>query len=367
MSISPDHPLFIFFSSGTTGQPKAVVHTNFAVLNCVANIYQHSGRFLSRLCVPVPIFHILGEVHGTLSIVIGPVCVIYPTYLPNTLATMKAIEEEQCTGIIGAAIIYHDLIKHPLRNEFNLKSLEYCAIAGSPISKEFLETIENELSIKYCTQAYGTTETAGYITNTIYAIDSNNQRQRLESIGKCEKFLEIKLIDDKDQIVPLGEKGELLMRGYKTMKGYWNDNEMTAKIITESKWLHTGDIAKMDEDGYLYFCGRKKEIIIRGGVNIYPLEIEKIIEEYPNILKAQVFGIPDERYGEIVCSMIVLKEEKTNININELKQFLSKHLAYFKIPKHIEVVDKFNTTASLGKVQKSKLAKDMIKILKSKL
>ncbi len=361
-SVSPDSPVAIFYTSGTTGQPKAATLTNFGMLNLVYAQWEHLGRFFTRLCVPIPMFHIFSEVVGVLNVAVAKCKIIFPAVLPDTVSTMKAIHEEKCTALIGAPIIFRDILTHPDRKKYDLTSLIYGALGASPMHRDFLRQIEQEIPVTRLAQGYGMTENAALLTSGMWAGDEDPER-RLGSLGRCMQRLEIKVADRQGNAVPIGQQGEIWARGYAIMVGYYNDPEKTKETLTSSGWLRTGDEAKMDEDGYLYYVGRQKEMIIRGGVNIYPIEIEKTIIEHPSVAEAQVFSIPDERYGEEVCAWIKLKPNAPQCQPEDITKFLTDKLAFFKIPKHIRFVNQFIMTPT-GKVQKFKLSEAMVNELK---
>ena len=361
-SVNPDAPLAIFYTSGTTGQPKAATLTNFGVLNLVHAQWEHYGHFFTRLCVPIPMFHIFSEVVGILNTAVAKCKIVVPAILPDTPSTMKAIHEEKCTALIGAPIIYRDILNHPDRKKFNFSSLEFGALGASPMHIDFMRQIEKELPIGRVAQGYGMTENAALLTSGYWAGDKDPQR-RQGSLGRCMQRVEIKVADSEGNAVPIGKQGEIWAKGYLIMAGYYNDPEKTKETITPSGWLRTGDQGTMDEDGFLYYVGRQKEMIIRGGVNIYPIEIENTIIEHPSVAEAQVFSIPDERYGEEVCAWIKLKPNAAPCQAEDITKFLKDKLAFFKIPKHIRLVNQFIMTPT-GKVQKFKLSEEMVKELK---
>ncbi|CAF1655652.1 unnamed protein product, partial [Adineta ricciae] len=282
--------------------------------------------------------------------------------LPDTVATMRAIHEEKCTALIGAPIIFRDILMHPDRKKYDLSSLAYGGTGATTLEFDFLRQIERDFPITRMVQGYGLTENASLLTSGMWAGD-DDPRRRLGSLGRCMQGMEIKIVDQQGQIVPIGQQGEVWARGYSIMRGYYGDPEKTAETLTPAGWLRTGDEANMDEDGYLYFIGRQKEIIIRGGVNIYPVEIENTIIEHPSVMQAQVFSIPDRRYGEEVCAWIILKPNVLQCRAEDIQDFLKNKLAFFKIPKHIRIVDRFITTPT-GKVQKFKMSEIMINELK---
>ena len=362
-SIGSDTPLAIFYTSGTTGQPKAATLTNFNMINMVQNVRDHLGKYFTRLCVPIPMFHIFSEAVGVLGAALSPCQTIFPAILPDPVATMRAIDEEKCTALIGAPIIFRDILNHPDRSRFNLSSLEYAGLGASPVYPDFLRLLEKEFPIKRTAQLYGMTENSAILTSSLWAGDADEKR-RLSSLGRPMPHLEMKVADENGLPVPIGKKGEVWARGFPIMIGYYGDPNKTAEAITESSWLRTGDQATMDSDGYLYYIGRQKEVIIRGGINIYPIEIENSINEHPKVAEAQVFSIPDQRHGEEICVWIKLKNDAEKCEPQEIKDFLKDKIAFFKIPIHIRFVDKFLMTPT-GKVQKFKMSEVMINELKA--
>jgi fatty-acyl-CoA synthase len=307
-------------------------------------------------------FHIFAEVVGVLNVAVAKCKIIFPAILPDTLSTMKAIHEEKCTALIGAPIIFRDILNHPDRKKYEFSSLIYGGLGASPMHIDFLRQLEKELPVERIAQGYGMTENAAFLSSGMWAGDEDPKR-RLGSLGRCMQRLEIKVADKDGNAIPIGQEGEIWTRGYPIMTGYYNDPEKTKEALTPCGWLRTGDQGKMDEDGYLYYIGRQKEMIIRGGVNIYPIEIENAILEHPSVAEAQVFSIPDERYGEEVCAWIKLKANASQCQPEDITKFLSDKLAFFKIPKHIRFVNQFIMTPT-GKVQKFKLSEAMVKELK---
>jgi fatty-acyl-CoA synthase len=363
-SVNPDSPVVIFYTSGTTGQPKAATLTNFNMVNTSQGITEHLGSYFTRLCAPIPMFHVFSEVVGVMSVATSKCQIVFPAILPDPVATMRAIQEEKCTAMIGAPIIYRDILNHPDRKKYDLSSLVYSALGASPMHIDFLRQIQKEFPIKRVAQLYGMTENTAILTSSMWTGDENETR-RLSSIGRCMQRLEIKVADKQGNSVPIGQQGEICARGFPLMVGYYGDPQKTSEAITPSGWLRTGDEGTMDEDGYLYYIGRQKEMIIRGGVNIYPIEIENAIIEHPSVAEAQVFSIPDTRYGEEVCAWIKLKPNAPQCQPEDIVKFLSDKIAFFKIPKHIRMVDKFIVTPT-GKVQKFKMSEVMDAELKTK-
>ncbi|CAF2054341.1 unnamed protein product [Rotaria magnacalcarata] len=360
-SVDPDTPVEIFYTSGTTGQPKAATLTNFGIYNLILSQRKLFGQTFTRLCIPIPMFHIFSEMVGVLNAAVAPCHLTFPAVLPDTIATMRAIQEEKCTALIGAPIIFRDILTHPDPKKYDLTSLIFGLSGASSMHIDFLRQVEKEIPVTRMAQAYGMTETAGIITCSMWAGD-NDVKRRLSSIGQPMPGLELKLVDQQGNIVPIGTSGEIWTRGHSVMCEYYGDAEKTQETITHSRWLKTGDVGRMDEDGYVYFVGRQKEIIIRGGINIYPVEIENTIAEYPHVLDAQVFSIPSERYDEDVCAWIRLKPDAPKCDIEDIRNFLKDRLAFFKIPTHMRIVDKFIMTPT-GKAQKFKMSEIMTKEL----
>jgi fatty-acyl-CoA synthase len=334
------------------------------MVNMSQVVTQHLGQYFTRLCAPIPMFHIFSEVVGVLSVVTSKCQIVFPAILPDPVATMRAIHEEKCTALIGAPIIYRDILNHPDRKQYDLSSLVYSAVGASPVHIDFLRQLEKEIPIKRIGQLYGMTENAAILTSSMWNGDENETR-RLSSLGRCMQRLEIKVVDQQGNPVPIGQLGEIWARGFPIMIGYYGDPKKTSETITSSGWLRTGDEGKMDEDGYLYYIGRQKELIIRGGVNIYPIEIENAIIEHPSVGEAQVFSIPDTRHGEEICAWIKLKSNVPKCQPEDIVKFLSDKIAFFKIPKYIRIVDKFIMTPT-GKVQKFKMSEVMITELNNK-
>ncbi|CAF1379115.1 unnamed protein product [Adineta ricciae] len=292
--------------------------------------------------------------------IIRPTCIIYPWSLPTSdIAHLtEVIHNERCTALLGVPTILFDLMQYKRQHECDFKSLQLVILSGAPVSAAFIQRIESELETPYVAQVYGQTE-SGRIATTSF-VPTDCPRQRYESMGKCVPRREIKIIDvNSKRIVPLGETGEICTRSFHTMCGYWSNEQKTREVIDNTQWMHTGDLGALDADGCLYFRGRVKDMIIRGGINIFAFDIETCLEQHDAIQKAQVFGIPDERLGEIVCAFVITKRE---IDEQELRIFLQKHLAYFKIPKYIRPIDVFPVTIN-GKIQKFKLSAIMQQLL----
>ncbi|CAF1471464.1 unnamed protein product [Adineta steineri] len=358
-SIDPDSPLAIIMTSGSTDEPKPVTLTNFGVLNTILSHLDYFGSSFSHPCGAQVMFHISTGIWTILIMAVNKCTVTIPSLTYNVTSVMQAIDEEKCTSMIVSPIVFRDMLADSQRSNYDFSSLKYVGIGATSVPAKLLRKIETELGIDRVGQAYGLSESGCLLTMSLHCED----KRRHTSIGQCMPHMELKLVDDNGQIVPIGSQGEIWARGYSIMSGYYNDPETTAETITNAGWLKTGDLATMDEDGYLFFAGRKKHIIITGtGRNISPTEIEHAIEDHESIDEAQVFSIPDPRLGEIICAFAKLNNGM-HCEVDELKQFLADKLTDYKIPEHICFVDKFPRTA-LGKVTKFKLAEEMQNILK---
>lgn len=358
-SVDFESPLLIYLTSGSTGQPKAVVLTNFIVFNAIALFQFSYGPYLDRHCAPMTMYHITTGMYGALLPSTNPCTVVIPDLKINPEAIMRAIHEEKCTSITATPSVIHRVLTHPDRHKYDFNSLQYVTVSSAPMQPEFLQKLERELSTVRAGQGYGLTE-CGFLTNGIHV--KNDDDRRHSSIGKCDPHIELKVVDTDGITLPIGATGELWARGYSLMPGYYNDIEKTAEIITDSGWFRTGDLVRMDEDGYLFFVGRKKDIIKRNGL-IYPIEIEQFILKHSSVDEAQVFSIPGPLLDEVICAFVRLKPGM-KCEVDELKVLLSENLAAYKIPEHIRFVDDFIRN-TIGKVPKYQLAEEMVKILKN--
>ncbi|UJR10520.1 hypothetical protein I4U23_014723 [Adineta vaga] len=355
-----DTPLSIFYTSGTTGQPKAATLTNFNMLNNGFHLCYTYPELMSRVCCPIPTFHIFGEIAGTFNINAPKYLSVFPSMLPDTVETMRTIQEEKCTALIGAPIIFRDILAHPRRKEFDMSSLLFGILGAAPVNPALIEQLEREIPIKMLSQGFGQTENAASMAMSVFA--ENDTKRRYTSVGKAVPRIEMKIADSTGKILPIGEEGEICARGFNIMKGYYGDEEKTRDTITSNGWLRTGDLGTMDDQGYVYYRSRQKEMIIVGGINVYPVEVENFLLEHPSIGEAQVFGIPDKRYGEILCAWVKPKAGMKIDNVEEVRNFLSSRVAFFKVPKYVKVVESFGPfTTPTGKVQKFKLTEAMTK------
>jgi len=354
-----DDPINIQFTSGTTGAPKGATLTHHNILN--------NGYFIGeamrlnerdRVCIPVPLYHCFGIVLGNLACITHGAAMIYPAEGFDPLATLEAVEAERCTALYGVPTMFIAQLGHPEFKRFDLGSLRTGIMAGSPCPIEVMKRCVNEMNMREVTIAYGMTETSPVSTQT--SCDDPLER-RVSTVGRVLPHVEIKIVDGDGRIVPPGTSGEFCTRGYSVMLGYWGDEERTAEAIDRAGWMHTGDLATIDEDGYCNIVGRIKDMVIRGGENVYPREIEEFLFRHPKIEAAQVVGVPDQKYGEELCAWVKLKPGDS-ANAEDVQNFCRGQIAHYKIPRYIKFVDAFPMTVT-GKVQKFVMREEMIKEL----
>ena len=343
-----DEPINIQFTSGTTGAPKGATLTHHNILN--------NGYFIGeamkltpqdKLCIPVPLYHCFGMVLGNLACTTHGTAMVYPGEGFDPLATLQTVAEERCTGLHGVPTMFIAQLEHPEFASFDLSSLRTGIMAGAPCPIEVMRRCMAQMNLREITIAYGMTETSPVSTQT--TTDDPVER-RTSTVGRVHPHVEVKIIDAEGRIVPPGTSGELCTRGYSVMSGYWDDPERTAQAIDAARWMHTGDLATMDAEGYVNIVGRIKDMVIRGGENIYPREIEEFLYRHPKIQDVQVFGIPDARFGEELCAWIKLRAGET-LTAEEVRAFCKDQIAHYKVPRHIRFVDEFPMTVT-GKMQK---------------
>jgi fatty-acyl-CoA synthase len=343
-----DDPINIQFTSGTTGFPKGATLSHHNILN--NGYFVGEGLKLTpqdRLCIPVPLYHCFGMVMGNLGCLTHGSTMVYPSEAFDPLATLQAVAEERCTALYGVPTMFIAQLDHPDFATFDLKSLRTGIMAGSPCPIEVMKKVQSHMHMGEVTIAYGMTETSPVSTQC--ATDDPVER-RVSTVGQVLPHIEIKIIDAEGKTVPRGETGEFCTRGYSVMKGYWNDEAKTKEAVDEAGWMHTGDLATMDEQGYVNIVGRLKDMIIRGGENVYPREIEEFLYRHPKIQDVQVIGVPDPRFGEAVCAWIKLHAGQTATD-EEIRTFCQGQIAHYKIPRYIEFVPEFPMTIT-GKIQK---------------
>ena len=343
-----DDAINIQFTSGTTGHPKGATLSHHNILN--NGYFVGEGLKLTpadRLCIPVPLYHCFGMVMGNLGCLTHGSTMVYPSEAFDPLATLQAVSEERCTALYGVPTMFIAQLDHPQFDTFDLKSLRTGIMAGSPCPIEVMKRVQSRMNMHEVTIAYGMTETSPVSTQC--ATDDPVER-RVSTVGQVLPHIEIKIVDPEGKAVPRGETGEFCTRGYSVMKGYWNDAEKTAEAVDAAGWMRTGDLATMDEQGYVNIVGRLKDMVIRGGENVYPREIEEFLYSHPKVQDVQVIGVPDPRYGEEVCAWIKLRDGQTS-TAEEIREFCKGQIAHYKIPRYIEFVDAFPMTIT-GKIQK---------------
>jgi fatty-acyl-CoA synthase len=347
-----DDPINIQYTSGTTGFPKGATLSHHNILNNGFFIGELLGYTPEdRVCIPVPFYHCFGMVLGNLAVVTHGACIVLPSAAFDARAVLETVSEEHCTSLYGVPTMFIAELADAEFPSFDLSSLRTGIMAGSPCPIEVMKRVRREMHMGEVTICYGMTETSPVSTQT--RPDAPLEK-RVATVGLVHPHVEVKIVDPATgRTRRRGETGELCTRGYSVMLGYWEDEEATREAIDAARWMHTGDLAVMDDDGYLSIVGRIKDMIIRGGENVYPREIEEFLYTHPAIADVQVIGVPDERYGEEVCAWIVLREG-ARLTEEELKEFCRGEIARFKIPRYVRFVDGFPMTVT-GKIQKFKM------------
>jgi fatty-acyl-CoA synthase len=347
-TLSADDAINIQFTSGTTGHPKGATLTHRNILN--------NGFFVGeairltaedRLCIPVPLYHCFGMVMGNLGCLTHGATMVYPAEAFDPLAVLQTVQAERCTALYGVPTMFIAELDHPRFAEFDISSLRTGIMAGSPCPIEVMKRVQAQMNMREVTIAYGMTETSPVSTQS--AVDDPLER-RVSTVGRVQPHLEIQIVDEQGQPVPRGVTGEFCTRGYSVMKGYWGDEAKTREAVDAQGWMHTGDLATMDAEGYVNIVGRLKDMVIRGGENVYPREIEEFLYRHPKVQDVQVVGVPDAKYGEELCAWIVLRSGQT-ATADDIRDFCRGQIAHYKIPRHIRFVEAFPMTIT-GKVQK---------------
>jgi fatty-acyl-CoA synthase len=354
--LKPDDAINIQFTSGTTGNPKGATLSHCNILN---NGYL-TGEAMrltpaDKLCIPVPLYHCFGMVLAVLACVSHGATMVFPGEAFDPQQTLQTVQDERCTALHGVPTMFITELDHPNFSSFDLSSLRTGIMAGAPCPIEVMKRVISEMHMRDILIAYGQTELSPI--NNITLPDDSLER-RTETVGRAMPWVEIKVIDEAGHVVSVGEKGEICTRGYSVMQGYWNDPEKTAETIDAAGWLHSGDIATMDACGYVRIVGRIKDMIIRGGENVYPREVEEFLYQHPAISEVQVFGIPDKKMGEEVCAWVQLNEGAT-LSADDIKAFCKDQITHFKIPRHIRFVSEYPMTVT-GKIQKFVMRDEML-------
>jgi fatty-acyl-CoA synthase len=350
--LDADDPINIQFTSGTTGNPKGATLTHHNILNNARTMAHVLGYTADdRVCVPVPLYHCFGMVAGNLCSTVSGAAAVYPSDAFDPLSCLQAIAEERCTSLYGVPTMFMAQLDHPRFAEFDLTSLRTGIVGGAPCPAEVVKRVVNDMHLSEISNAYGMTETspASFMTRHDDTLD-----RRVYTAGTVLPHVEARIVDPATgRTAPTGAVGEVCVRGYLVMRGYWDDPAATAAAIDDGRWMHTGDLGVLDESGYLAIVGRIKEMVIRGGENIYPREIEEVLYQHPAVAGAQVFGIPDERMGEELMAWIVVREG-TSVEPEELRAFCRERLARFKVPRQVKLVESFPMTVT-GKTQKFRM------------
>ncbi|HVS05546.1 MAG TPA: AMP-binding protein [Candidatus Dormibacteraeota bacterium] len=347
-----DDPINIQYTSGTTGFPKGATLTHHNILNngyFIGETLEYTER--DRVCIPVPFYHCFGMVLGNLACTTHGATMVVPAEAYDPVATMQTVQQERCTSLYGVPTMFIGELENPRFNEFDFSSLRTGIMAGSPCPVEVMKKVQTVMHIPEMTIAYGMTETSPVSTqcNTDDPLE-----RRVSTVGRVHPHVEIKVVDPATgAVVPRGTAGELCSRGYIVMRGYWNNEEATREAIDPARWMHTGDLATMDDEGYVNIVGRIKDMIIRGGENIYPREVEEFLYSHPDIADVQVIGVPSEKYGEEVMAWVKLREG-ASASGDALAAWCKGKVATYKIPRHWKFVDGFPMTVT-GKVQKFKM------------
>jgi fatty-acyl-CoA synthase len=351
-SLAFDDPINIQYTSGTTGFPKGATLTHHNILNNGYFVGEGCGYTADdRVCVPVPFYHCFGMVMGNLGSTTHGACIVIPAPGFDPAATLAAVEAEGCTSLYGVPTMFIAELALPDFAGYDLSSLRTGIMAGSPCPVEVMKRVLSEMHMTEVTICYGMTETSPVSTQTTADDDMD---RRVSTVGRVHPHVEIKVIDPETGLVlPRGGRGELCTRGYSVMLGYWNEPEKTADAIDAGRWMHTGDLAVMDEAGYLNIVGRIKDMVIRGGENIYPREVEEFLYSHPEIEDVQVVGVPDIKYGEELCAWVKLRPG-SQLTAEQVREFCIGKIAHYKVPRYVRVTEDFPMTVT-GKVQKFKM------------
>jgi fatty-acyl-CoA synthase len=355
-TIQMDDAVNIQFTSGTTGLPKGATLSHHNLINNAFFVGEATGiEPGSRVCIPVPLYHCFGMVMGNLGCVTHAATMVYPSEAFDPLRTLEAVEAERCDVLYGVPTMFIAQLNHPEFSRFDLGSLRRGIMAGAPCPIEVMKEVASVMHMSEITIAYGMTETSPV---SFQSSRDDPLELRVSTVGRIQPHLEVKIVNRDGQIVARGEAGELCTRGYSVMLGYWHDEARTKDAIDSAGWMHTGDLATIDDDGYCRIVGRIKDMVIRGGENIYPREVEEYLYQHPDIQDVQVFGVPDAKYGEELCAWIVSRAGAV-LDEEVVRSFCQSRISHYKIPRYIRFVDSFPSTVT-GKVQKFVMREAMI-------
>jgi fatty-acyl-CoA synthase len=347
-ALRPEDAVNVQFTSGTTGSPKGATLTHRNILNNGFFVGEAIRTDLAdRVCIPVPLYHCFGMCMGNLNCLTHGAAAVYPSRGFDALATLQCVETERCTALYGVPTMFIAMLDHPRFREFDMSSLRGGIMAGSPCPIAIMHRVVDQMHMPEVTIAYGMTETSPVSFQS--SVDDSLER-RVSTVGRIQPHLQVKVIDANGAIVPRGSSGELCTRGYSVMHGYWGDPARTSEVLDQDGWMHTGDLGVIDAEGYCNIVGRIKDMIIRGGENVYPREVEEFLFKHPKIQAVSCFGVPDRRFGEELCAWIQLRAGVTAVT-EEFKQYCDGQIAHYKIPRYIEFVDEFPMTVT-GKIQK---------------
>ncbi|MDF2366697.1 AMP-binding protein [Sneathiella sp.] len=358
-NLSPDDPINIQFTSGTTGAPKGATLTHYNIVNNATHVV---GRMnfteADRLCIPVPLYHCFGMVMGSLGCVSTGAAMVFPGEAFDPAETLQAVANARCTALYGVPTMFVAMVGHPLISELDFSSLRTGVMAGAPCPIEVMKKVIDHMHMSEVTICYGMTETSpvSFQSNV-----DDPLKKRVSTVGRIHPHVEVRIVDENGADVPVGAQGELWTRGYSVMRGYWDDAEKTGEAIVDGGWMRTGDLAVLDEEGYCQIVGRLKDMIIRGGENVYPREIEEFLFTHPDIQEVQVFGVPDEKFGEEVCTWIVTRAGSA-LDEEGVKDYCRDQIAHYKVPRHVRFVPELPMTVT-GKPQKFIMRDEMIKLL----
>ena len=355
-TVQMDDAVNIQFTSGTTGLPKGATLSHHNLINNAFFVGEATGiEPGSRVCIPVPLYHCFGMVMGNLGCVTHAATMVYPSESFDPLKTLETVEAERCDVLYGVPTMFIAQLNHPEFARFDLNSLRRGIMAGAPCPIEVMKEVASTMHMSEITIAYGMTETSPV---SFQSSRDDPLELRVSTVGRIQPHLEVKIVNREGRVVPRGEPGELCTRGYSVMLGYWSDEARTREAVDSAGWMHTGDLATIDDDGYCRIVGRIKEMVIRGGENIYPREVEEYLYGHPDIQDVQVFGVPDTKYGEELCAWIVSKAGAA-LDEEEVRRFCQDRISHYKIPRYIRFVESFPSTVT-GKVQKFAMRETMV-------